>query len=381
MERPTGDTRAIRTLAFLTAVIAALYLGRQIFVPVALALLLTLVLVPLVDRCERFRIRRPFSAVILMGLLFVFFAWSGWMMTQQISGLARKLPEYKENLRAKTASIGEPFGGLLGRAYATIHELGEELATAGKSKAPPPPPEAVKVQVVPAQPTEWQVISYALGSMMGTVGVIFVVGILAVFLLAYWKDLHHRLVLAFGTERMQRSTRAMQEATSSVGRFLLAQVVVNTCYGTVIGVSLVALGVPNALLWGFLAAILRFIPFLGPWLGAAGPFILSLAVFEGWSRPLFFLAIMAALEFVTANLVEPLFYGSRTGLSPFAVLVSLLFWTWLWGNMGLVLAVPLTVGVVALAKNMPQGRALAMMLEKTPGRRESDRGQSRRAAA
>jgi predicted PurR-regulated permease PerM len=371
IDRPGPVVWAGRGAVLTALILAGLYFGRSVLIPVSLALLFSLLLTPGVVLIERLKIGRPASAILIVTLFFALLGWAGWILTQQVSDLARKLPEYKDNLRTKTTGMGEPLGGLLGRAYATFHELGQELATAGKAAAAPaspaaPAPSAVPVQIVQSPPSPWEVLSYTLGSIVGTLGTVALIAILVLFLLVYRTDLRDRLALLFGVTRINVTARTMSETAESVSRYLLAQCTVNAVYGALIGVSLISLGIPNALFWGVLAGVLRFVPFIGPWIGAAGPFLLALAAFPGWGPALTFLGVMAALEFTTANFVEPLFYGRRTGLSPFAVVLSIIFWTWIWGNAGLLLAVPLTVGVMALGRQVPQLRFLQTLFGKDP---------------
>jgi len=343
------------------AVIAAMHFARDVLMPIAFALLAALLLAPAVDLLERRRLGRVPSVLGVLALTLLVLGWTGWLVTTQVSDLAGRLPEYKDRIRVKADSIGQPLGGLLGRAYDVFKDIGEpKRPNAPSSKEPAP--EAVNVRIVQAPPSPWEVISYLLTSALRTLGTAVLVTILLAFLLIYQADLRDRIVMLFGVNRINITTQTISEAATSVSRYLVMQSAINALYGTLIGIGLFALGVPNALLWGFVAAVFRFIPYLGPWIGTAPPFLLSLAVFDGWGRPLALLGVVLCLELVIANVLEPVVYGRRVGLSPLAVLVAAVFWTWLWGNGGLLLAVPLTVCVEVLGRHVPSLHFLSALL-------------------
>jgi len=359
-----GTARMASTAFKITAalaVIAAMYFGRDVLIPIALALLVVLLLAPVVEFLERRGLARIPSVLLVVTLTVALLGSTGYLVTRQVSDLAGRLPEYKDRIRVKASSIGEPLGGVLGRAYDILQDIGS--AKPKEARTPPEPqPEAVRVRIVENPPTPWEVISYLLTSVLRTLGTAVMISILVVFLLIYQADLRDRVVMLFGANRINITTQTISEAATSVSRYLLVQSAINGLYGTLIGVSLFALGVPNAVLWGFMAAVLRFIPYLGPWIGIAPPFLLSLSVFDGWARPLALLGIVIALELMTANVLEPIVYGKRVGLSPLAVIVAAVFWTWLWGNVGLLLAVPLTVCLEVLGRHVPSLRFLSELL-------------------
>lgn len=356
---------AIKVLAGL-AVIGALYFARQVLIPIAVALLLALLLGPVVEFFERWKLRRVPAVLLVVTLGLVLLGSTGFAVTSQVADLARNLPKYKNRIREKAASIGTPLGGLLDRAYNLLQDVGKPADLAGARETPSSEKDAVRVQIVQQPPTAWEAISYLLSSAILTLGAFALITILVVFLLIYHADLRDRIVTIFGVNRIPITTATINEAATSVSRYLLSQSAVNAVYGLLIGLSLLALGVPNAVLWGFLAAVLRFIPYVGPWLGFAPPFLLSLAVFDGWGRPLTFVLIVAALEFTIANILEPLLYGKRVGLSPLAIMVAAVFWTWLWGNGGLLLAVPLTVCLEVLGRHVPGLRFLSTLVAREP---------------
>src|SRR6185436_3562308 len=352
---------AIRVTA-VVAVIAAMHFAQDVLIPIAFALLVALLLAPAVDLLERHGPGRVPSVLGVVALAILALGWTGWLVTSQVSDLAGRLPEYKDRIRVKAASIGQPLGGLLGRAYDLFQDIGKEQKRADETPPKEPVVDAVRVRIVETPPSPWEVISYLLTSALHTLGTAVLVAILVVFLLIYQADLRDRIVMLFGVNRINITTQTISEAATSVSRYLVMQSAINALYGTLIGVGLFALGVPNAVLWGFVAAVLRFIPYLGPWIGTAPPFLLSLAVFDGWGRPLALLGVVLVLEFLIANVLEPVVYGRRVGLSPLAVLVAAVFWTWLWGNGGLLLAVPLTVCVEVLGRHVPSLHFLSALL-------------------
>lgn len=348
------------------ATIAALYFARQVLIPLAMALLLGLLLGPVVEFFERWKLRRVPSVLIVVTLVIALLGTVGYAVATQVSDLARHLPQYKDRIRAKAASIGTPLGGVLDKAHDLLQDIGKPVNSPGTPAAKQPSDDAVRVQIVQTPPPAWEVISYVLSSAVLTLGSLVLISILVVFLLIYHADLRDRIVLLFGVNRIHITTQTINEAATSVSRYLLSQSAVNALYGLLIGASLFALGVPNAVLWGFLAAVLRFVPYVGPWMGFVPPFLLTLAVFEGWGRPLTFVLIVLALELTIANILEPLVYGKRVGLSPLAIIVAAVFWTWLWGSGGLLLAVPLTVCLEVLGRHVPGLRFLSTLIAREP---------------
>ncbi len=353
-----GSARAswtpLKVLAGL-AIVAALYFARQVLIPIAVALLVGLLLGPVVQGLERLRIRRTPAVVIVVLLTLCFLGWLGFIVTSQISDLAGDLPQYQDRIRVRAASIGEPLGGVLGKAYDALQDI-------GKPEKPAGPKTPLPVQIVESPPSPWEVISYLLTSVIRTLGAFVLVTILVVFLLIFHADLRDRAVQLFGVHRIHITTQTLNEAATTVSRYLLSQSAVNAIYGLLIGTTLAVLGVPNFVLWGCLAAVLRFVPYVGAWIGFLPPLLLTLAVYDGWGRPLAFSLVVVCLEIAIANVAEPLIYGKRAGLSPLALIIAAVFWTWLWGNTGLLLAVPLTVCLEVLGRHVPSLGFLSTLL-------------------
>jgi hypothetical protein len=238
--------------------------------------------------------------------------------------------------------------------------MGQEVASSGQGKGPLPAVRALPAKSFQASPAG--TFGALLGSILEILGPAVVVLILVVFLLIYQSDLRDRVIHLFGHGQVHLTTQTMGEAAENVSRYLLMQSGVNAAYGVVVGVGLLSFGVPNPVLWGLVAAVFRFVPYVGPWLGAVMPLFLSLAVFGSWTRPLFLLGSWVLLEMITSNVVEPWLYGAQTGISPLAVILAAVFWSWLWGGLGLILSVPLTVTLVVLGKNFPQLSFLSTLL-------------------
>ena len=349
-------------------VVAVLYFARTVFVPLALAVLLTFLLAPLVIRLRRWRLGRTPAALIVV--LFSIFIVSviGSLMGSQMTDLAHKLPEYQQNIRKKVNSIRTSGSGLITRATRTIRDLTEELIP-----QPPPPPNTqpaeqkpvpVEIRHAPFAPLE--VVQKILGSVFSLVLVAGIVTVFVIFMLIQREDLRDRLIRLIGAGRVNVTTQALDEAADRVSRYLLALFIVNVGFGTLVGIGLYFIGVPNPLLWGIFAMLLRYVPYLGVWIAATMPALLAFAVEPGWVKVPIIFGLYAGLDFTIYNFVEPLLYGNRTGISPVAILVAAVFWTWLWGPVGLLLATPLTVCVVVLGRYVPSLEFLSVMLSDEP---------------
>jgi len=332
-------------------VVAGLHAGREFLVPCSISILLALLLAPLSKALEGRIGRRAPAAIATVLAASLLIGWFGWMLTREVAGVAGRLPQYRENIHAKALAMG-PLGGLLDRGFDFL-----EGASAALTRTPQKP--------LAAEPVADGALGF-LGdvvlSAFNTLGSGLIVLLLVVFLLVYRHDLRDRLVQLLGAGRVGVSTRAMEDAAGSVGRYLLLQTFVNLAYGVVVTGILLGLGIPNAVLWGILAALSRFIPYFGPWLGASLPLFLSLAVFPGWTTFALLGASWLTLELILANGIEPVLYGRKCGLSPLAVLLAAVFWTWIWGGPGLLMSIPLTVSLVVLGKHFAPLRFLHTLL-------------------
>ncbi|HEX6691175.1 MAG TPA: AI-2E family transporter [Burkholderiales bacterium] len=339
----------------LVIVVAVLYLAREVLIPLALAFLFSFVLAPGVRRLERLRLGRIASTFIMVILAVSILGAVGWVAANQVVSLGAKLPEYRHNISRKIAKLRAPHGGDLGKATAAIKEI-DKQASPGKpplavTETPPSGMAALVESVKPfAQP-----LATALAVIVFTV-----------LMLLNRENMRERLIGLIGAGRINLTTQALNEVGDRVGRYLYMQLVVNALFGIPFGIALYFIGIPNALLWGLLATMLRFIPYAGVWVAVAMPAALAFAISSDWSMMAWVLGVFIALELVMVNLAEPLLYGRSTGLAPMAIIIAALFWTWLWGPIGLLMAVPLTVCVAVMGRYIPEMGFLNMLLGVEP---------------
>ena len=361
--RVGASSAALRTLAAL-GIMAALYLGRAVLVPVALAALVAFLLSPIAKLLEKFRVPRAVAATVSVLALAAGMLAVVWESGSQAVDLARRLPEYRKRLDAK-------FAGLMSGSVASpIREASERLKEleGGRGPAPAgePPPDApvpdagstpkapvMDVRVVPEERSPLALYAELLGSVLGPLGEAAIVILLSIFFLSYRVDVRERLLALGSARRIGVSSQALQEAGARVARYLLSNLAVNALYGTAVGVGVYLIGVPNAALWGVLSGLLRFVPYVGTWIGAALPLAVSVAVFDGWGRTGAVFATIVGIDIVLGNVVEPIVYGHRTGLSPLAVVLTTVFWAWVWGIPGLLLATPMTLCLAVVGRYIP----------------------------
>jgi predicted PurR-regulated permease PerM/GAF domain-containing protein len=365
--RPAADALSgIRAVTLTSALMAGLYFGRDVLIPLSLAALITFLLSPLVSMLERW-LGKVVAVLLAMSLLLGGAVSLGWAVAHQAIDLANELPGYKENIRSKLRAFQLPEGGPIDRLTETMADLKRELPGDGKEKESGlgGPGEEIPVPVAvvdDATDSTLGTLRLVAAPVLGPLGTTALVVLLATFMLLKREDLQGRVIRLIGQGRISATTRAMDEAGSRVRRYLLMQLVINVTYGIPLAIGLYFIGVPNALLWGALAAALRFIPYIGPWIAAAFPILLSLAVSPSWATPLLTLGLFIVLELVSNNVMEPWLYGSSTGVSPIALIVAAVFWTWLWGPVGLVLAAPFTVCLVVMGRHIPQLSFLSVVL-------------------
>jgi predicted PurR-regulated permease PerM len=357
---------AVASAILVALFIAALYFGREIFVPIALAILLSFVLAPLVGLLQRARIPRAAAVVSIVVLAFMIIFGLGTLIANQLSQLAGDLPVYQSTMREKIKSVrgATASSGTLERAADMLQELSRELdkpkddksgrdsiARLGGSNATgtiTPVPVEVR-QPDPGALENLRSLIAPLLSPLATTGIII---IFVIFILIQREDLRNRLIRLAGSHDLQRTTAALDDAATRLSRLFLAQLMINATFGVTIGVGLSFIGVPSAILWGILAAVLRFVPYIGSAISAAFPLALAAAVDPSWSMLAWTLALFLGVGPVVSQVIEPLAYGQSTGLSPVAIVVSATFWTALWGPIGLVLATPLTVCLVVLGRHV-----------------------------
>ncbi len=367
------------TLTLTAFVIAALYFGRELLIPLALSALLTFLLSPLVSRIERW-IGRIAAVLLVVALIFTATGGAGWILTRQVVDLATKLPEYKGNITEKLHAFRVSKGGAFTKLSETVDELKQELPGESGATTPtitqevgkpetavssPPNPTARPVPVKVLETSKanlFDLIQTIITPLIGPLGTAALVFVLVIFMLFAREDLRNRLIRLIGQGRISATTHALDDAADRVSRYLRMQVLVNVTYGTCIAIGLYFIGVPNAALWGALGTVLRFIPYVGPWIATILPTLLALSVSRGWTMPILTVTLFAGIELVLNNILEPLLYGKHTGISSFALIVAAVFWTWLWGPLGLVLATPLTVCLVVMGRHVPRLAFLSVLL-------------------
>jgi predicted PurR-regulated permease PerM/methylmalonyl-CoA mutase cobalamin-binding subunit len=370
---PTAALSGIWGLLLIAFVVAALYFGRSVFVPIALATLITFLLSRLVSRMERW-IGRIAAVLVTVIAMFTVFAGASWVIGRQVIDLADKLPDYQANIVAKIRSLKLPAGGPLARLSSSVHVLQNELAapspapstdrTRGDSltRTASPVASPIPVKIIEGRSAIPQLMQETLSAILSPLGTAALVLLLVIFMLLKREDLRGRLIRLVGQGRISTTTRAMEDAGRRVSRYLSTQFLVNTCYGICVAVGLQLIGVPNAALWGVLAGVLRFVPYVGPWAGALLPVLLSFAISSSWFIPLMTIALFIVLEAIVSNFIEPWLYGANTGVSPIALIISAVFWTWLWGPVGLVLSTPLTVCLAVIGRHVPRLESLGILL-------------------
>ena len=369
------------TILLTVATIAALYLGSDVLISLALAILLSFALGPPVTWLYRRGLPRVPAVLAVMLLVTLLLGGFAALVASQLTQLAQQLPTYEENLRIKARELAEaaPSGGVVNRASDLLRDLNREIdkIAAGDDSAANPGAAAAgspqasrsgrsRSRSTSRQQTPLSALAEFVGPLVQPIATAGIVLVFIVFVLLQREDLRDRMIRLFGMNDVHRATAAISDAAKRIGRYLLMQLVVNLLYGIPVGLGLYLIGVPNALLWGLLATVLRFVPYLGPILAAASPIALSLAVDPSWTTPLLTIALFVVLELFTNNVLEPWLYGASTGLSPLALIVAAVFWTTLWGPVGLLLATPLTVCLVVLGRHVPQLHIFEVLLGDTP---------------
>ena len=352
-------------------VISCLYWAQRVFIPVALAVFLAFLLAPLVGLLQRRRLGRTPSVAVVVLLAALLLGGFVWLLTIEVRSMVGELPTYTENIKEKIRSLREMGqGSVTGRLEKMIQDITREwksqpASTEGGAVDRPAAdvPEKPPAVVVEADSPPWlSRFSALLSPVMESLGSLAMALVLVVFMLLKRERLRNRLIRLVGHSRITVTTKAVDDAGQRISRFLLMQLIINGSFGLVLAIGLFVIQVPHALLWGFLAAILRYVPYLGSWITAAVLVALSLAMFPGWVQPILVLGFIVVLELVTANILEPRLFGHSIGVSEVALLVAAAFWAFLWGPIGLVLSSPLTVCLVVLGKYVPQLEFLDVIL-------------------
>lgn len=339
------------------AVVAAMATAREFLVPIAFAALLTFVMSPPVAWLER-RVGRVPAVLGAVCVVFALLIGAGWMLVRELDAVARELPRYRTTFVSKVSQLRRlRDGGTVGELQKTLDSVQRDLAPASSEQRP--------ARVVVAEQAADQSPFGMLGPVIGMGASTGLVIALVIFMLLERRDLRDRIVGVIGHGHIVLTTRALDEAGERVARQLLMQTLVNAIYGVASGTGLWLLGVPYPIVWASLGAVLRFVPYVGPAAAFVAPIIIAIAAMDGWREPAYVLAFMIGLELFTNLVLETVLYAGAAGVSQVGLLVAVTFWTWLWGSMGLVMAIPLTVCVVVVGKHVRGLEYLATLMADT----------------
>jgi predicted PurR-regulated permease PerM len=373
-EAPTLGS--LMTLAVAVVVVAALHFGQDVFLPIVIAVLLAFVLAPFVDFMRRLGLPRvpavAIAVVVALGVVLML----GLTIGLQVGQLATDLPRYEHTIKDKISGAKE---GILGRVSNLAKRLGDEIEKATEEKpqartGPAPfaesatdrAPKPLPVEVRQPELTPVEIARRLLVPVLHPLAMIGITFVVVIFTLLQRQDLRDRMIRLFGSRDLHRTTLAMDEAALRLSRYYLTQLALNACFGLVTAMALWAIGVPSPILWGIFAAVMRFVPYVGAFIAALLPATLAAAVDPGWSMALLTVAFFLVAEPIMGHVIEPLVYGQSTGLSPFAVVVSAIFWTWLWGPVGLLIATPLTLCLVVLGRHVERLEFFDVLLGDRP---------------
>ncbi len=359
--RSIESIRRATVFAASVLLIAVLYWGRELLIPLAVAVLVAFLLKPVVTILMRWHLPRTISvlmatllsALVVVGLLY--------LLSSQVVDLTAQLPNYRQNLSAKTHSIHNVIESRLGRFSDNIESIKREMATTKPEDAGG---QHVEVKSAPEKggTDTFSIVSAIAAPVLTQLEQTGLVFFYVLFILLDLEVVNKRLHWLSEHLRLGVPVDVVDEAFDKVARYLRVQLLINLSYAILTSLALLLIGVPNALLWGVLAGVLRYVPFIGPWIGAALPFILSIAIFPGWGKPMLVIGAFVAIEALTNGLFEPMLYGHTTGVSSIGVVVATFFWGWLWGPVGLILAMPITTCLVVIGRNIPLLRTLSVML-------------------
>jgi predicted PurR-regulated permease PerM len=388
---PRKPPSAAETAVVGAIVVGALYFGREVFMPMALAALLSFGLAPLVRLLRRCKLRRGLAVAAAVLVAFLIIVGIGSVLGGQLAQLAANLPQYQSNIidKVRSLKVGTAGSDVVARATMMLKSVGNEISkpeasapagqppAAGSRSAPAPSPPAkeaahdaapppLPVEIHKPNPTPIELIENIVGPLLQPLATVGIVIVFVIFVLAQREDLRDRFIRLAGAGDLRRTTEALDDAARRIGRYILAQLAINATFGVFVGVGLGFIGVPNPILFGVLGMLLRFVPYIGSFIVAVISIAIAIAVDPNWSMALWTLCLFLVIEPVTGQVIEPLLYGQSTGLSPIAVLVAAAFWTWLWGPVGLLLSTPLTVCLVVLGRHVEYLQFLDILLGDEP---------------
>ncbi|WP_250515713.1 AI-2E family transporter [Caballeronia sp. INDeC2] len=365
--------RALLSLVTGVVIICALYFGRAVMIPIILAILLSFLLAPFVDFLRRLRFGQVPSVIVAVVIALSVLTAVGALIGAQVAQLASDLPKYQvaverkiENVQRMTVGRADEFLGRASRALKRISPAREQEPKNEDNPAASPIDQPMPVEVHEPTPTPLELAQRFLSPVISPLETTGIVLVVAVFILLQREDLRDRLIRLFGSRDLHRATTAMDEAARRLSRYFLAQLGINASVGIVIAIGLAIIGVPGALLFGVMAALLRFVPYVGTWIAAIIAVVFAAAVGPGWTMLVWTVVLFGVTDILAGQVVEPLLYGHSTGLSPFAVIVAAIFWSWIWGPIGLVLSTPLTLCLVILGRHVDRLEFLDVLFGDRP---------------
>ena len=370
-------TATLQGLLIATIVIAGLYVGREVLLPLALAILLSFVLTPPLLLLRRLKVPRIFAVGIVVTAAFAIIFGLGWMMSREATNLAAALPSYRATLSEKIQSLRQSTSEskVLESAGDVLSQLQQQLDQPADG-APPTPiigteaetpkDKPIPVEIRQPEPGGWELYQKIVGTLLPPLATAGIVLLFVIFILLQREDLRDRLIRLFGGADLQRATSTMSDAATRLSRYFLSQVLINAAYGTLIATALWLIGLPSPVAWGILAMLMRFVPYVGAFIAAALPCLIAAAIDPGWTTFLMVLVLFVVGELLMGQVVEPLVFGRGTGVTPIAVIASTIFWTWLWGPLGLLLAMPMTVCLAVLGRHVDELEFFEVLLGDAP---------------
>jgi predicted PurR-regulated permease PerM len=355
-------------LAFFASV-GALYFAKAILMPIAVAIVLTFVLAPPVRLLRRWTLGRVPSVIIVVSLAFVIITGFGTFLGQQLTLLAAQVPQYQITSHEKIHNLRNSAtrGGVFGRISNFLSTVNQEISSkqdkaATSSRPTERAPAPMPVEVHQPDPTPMEIVGRFAQPLLDPLTTTGLIAMFVIFFLLQREDLRDRLIRLAGSHDLQRTTAALNDGARRLSRYFLAQTGLNALFGVVVGTGLACIGVPNPVLWGILAMVLRFVPYIGAFFAAAFPVALAVAVDPGWTMVMWTIGLFLIVEPLVGQVLEPLVYGHSTGLTPVAVIIAATFWTWLWGPVGLLLSTPLTVCLGVLGRHVEGLQFLDIMI-------------------
>ena len=363
---PTALVTAARLASF-AVICGLLFWGQIVLIPIVLAALVTFMISPLVMQLDRWGLPRIVAVIVVAGCVTAVIAGLGYVVVNQLAELAEELPQHRDNIREKISDLrAMTRGGTLENVQETIRDISEDVERDAESEARAAGEESddepVRVAIEPMSQFNTRFLNPVLQA-AATAGLTI---LLSIFMLIKREDLRNRLVSLAGQASLAVTTKAFSEAGQRISRYLLMQFIINATMGVAVGTGLYLIGVPYSALWGLAAAVFRYIPYVGPWLAALLPISISLITAPGWEQVVMVIGLFVVLELLSNNVMEPWLYGQSVGLSPIAVIVAAIFWTWLWGPVGLVIATPMTACLVVISRYIPDLAAFDRLLSERP---------------